>query len=400
MRIRSFIPGTSRHGLEEGPVHEGRSRAGAVARYLALLLLALPLCSNGAQDTIPVAQSEAPSAQAQQTFELKVHGNRLTFKGAQVPLHEVLKALSREAQLKIQLPAYLAKQEVSLAITDAPMAAGIKRLLEGNSYTLQFEERRADTMGLYEATTKVNYRAAPDIGAERLGSVEAGWRVIVTGRVGDWFRSTIRPQQQSEVFIHRDFLRPVDEDTREPEVSAESRKIVELRVLSTGAAVDDSGSQALIIESPSPSAGLAPQTAEPSGGVDPDVRDAVEELLSEASAAASPKEKLAAILAASSIGAADQRVHDLMVSSLHDSSPEVRRGALQSLEAVGTRMPLEPIASMALRDDLPELRIYAMNVITNNFPPDAVAGVLRRGVQDADSRVSTVAKRLLRDVER
>lgn len=94
-------------------------------------------------------------------------------------------------------------------------------------------------------------------------------------------------------------------------------------------------------------------------------------------------------------GESDPSIRSLLERSLSDNDPGVRAAALNSLEMWNGSIPMQTLSNIALSDQIPELRMHALDVLVNRFGDQALP-ILQQASRDPDLRVGQKATQLMK----
>ena len=109
--------------------------------------------------------------------------------------------------------------------------------------------------------------------------------------------------------------------------------------------------------------------------------------------ASEPTQRLSALQELSELGREEEVVPTLIVA-LRDESPEVRDLALELLEQTEGPLPISPIAAVVQGDPDPDHRIRAM-VLLANREEQAAEAMLRQALNDQDDEIRELALELM-----
>jgi hypothetical protein len=240
-------------------------------------------------------------------FIVSVKDTTLSVKIENVPLGEVLKELTRQAHLEVYLGASSAEEKISAKFDNLPLEEGIKRLLRGKNYTLTYAR------------------------------------------------------------------------------TAASPRVAEIRVIANG-----SGPITKITDE---TASVSPAAETGSGS--PEERP-FEELAQQALQAPEPAARIAALKALGERGE-EEKSRSTVASALRDQNTGVRGMALELVQQ-GLPVPLEAVHEMALHDTSPELRINALDTLVDLSDTNAAMEYLKKALQDPDPRMKTRVQHMLQRV--
>jgi HEAT repeat protein len=240
-------------------------------------------------------------------FIVSVKDTTLSVKIENVPLGEVLKELTRQAHLEVYLGASSAEEKISARFDNLPLEEGIKRLLRGKNYTLTYAR------------------------------------------------------------------------------TAASPRVAEIRVIANG-----SGPITKITDE---TASVSP--AAKAGSSSPEERP-FEELAQQALQAPEPAARIAALKALGERGE-EEKSRSTVASALRDQNTGVRGMALELVQQ-GLPVPLEAVHEMALHDTSPELRINALDTLVDLSDTNAAMEYLKKALQDPDPQIKTRVQHMLQRV--
>lgn len=240
-------------------------------------------------------------------FIVSVKDTTLSVKIENVPLGEVLKELARQAHLEVYLGASSAEERISARFDNLPIEEGIKRLLRGKNYTLTYAR------------------------------------------------------------------------------TAASPRVAEIRVIANG---------------PGPITKITDKTASfppaaETGSSSPEERP-LEELAQQALQAPEPAARITALKALGERGE-EEKSRSTVASALRDQNTGVRGVALELVQQ-GLPVPLEAVHEMALHDTSPELRINALDTLVDLSDTNAAMEYLKKALQDPDPQIKTRVQHMLQRV--
>jgi hypothetical protein len=93
----------------------------------------------------------------------------------------------------------------------------------------------------------------------------------------------------------------------------------------------------------------------------------------------------------------DPKALPVIVAALRDDDPNVRKVALDLIED-SDNPPVEPIANVALNDPSPQLRISALELLADTNE-EAAGSYLKRASNDSDPKVKKLAQELLKELQ-
>ncbi|MEJ2653020.1 MAG: HEAT repeat domain-containing protein [Gammaproteobacteria bacterium] len=91
----------------------------------------------------------------------------------------------------------------------------------------------------------------------------------------------------------------------------------------------------------------------------------------------------------------DPSMRSILEQGLSDNDPSVRQAALNSLEMWNGSIPFQSLSNIALNDQVPELRMHALDLLASRFDDQAVP-ILQQASHDPDLRVAQKAGELLK----
>ena len=91
----------------------------------------------------------------------------------------------------------------------------------------------------------------------------------------------------------------------------------------------------------------------------------------------------------------DPSMRSILERTLSDNDPSVRQAALNSLDMWDGSIPFQSLSNIALNDQVPELRMHALDLLANRFGDQAVP-ILQQASHDPDIRVAQKAGELMK----